>query len=422
MLDNILFILGIKAYVVSIPFVSKIDIFRDEVVSFPREKFKLMYKLNLVKYSETEEDEFKVGIKYKKDTDLTVSEKVFYLIYTIYFISVNVLLWMQSVYNFRIWVTTSDMRHLVSFLTHINVPLMHIWAKQYYRCNHMEKIINCERFKSIIIIICTTLSLVTNFIDIPAFHNEYMWPTVITDNKYIFFTIILIDWIYSRLLCFLFLFTIIFILKEHISEINGLIYNLSLPPEYFVENACVSNLIMDVSATKNKISKTIYLLNPIISFSTLIGAANMSLFIRGVLPNDNITIYNTFNNFIPFDRYIFVCIIIYTIIQTSLLFYIYTYTSKRETILDYIKSYIFIKSFLYRLPINLLKSEDINVINASTTFDVANSVEWLILCDILSNRWVDFTIFGVSTSDGKLILKGITLGGSILFIMTFITK
>jgi hypothetical protein len=422
MLDNILFILGIKAYDVSIPFVSKIDIFRDEVVSFPREKFKLMYKLNLVKYSETEEDEFKVGIKYKKDTDLTVSEKVFYLIYTIYFIFVNVLLWMQSVYNFRIWVTTSDMRHLVSFLTHINVPLIHIWAKQYYRCNHMEKIINCERFKSIIIAICTTLSLVANFIDIPAFHNEYMWPTLITDNKYIFFTIILIDWVYSRLLCFLFLFTIVFILKEHISEINGLIYNLSLPPEYFVENACVSNLIMDVSATKNKISKTIYLLNPIISFSTLIGAANMSLFIRGVLPNDNITIYNTFNNFIPFDRYIFVCIIIYTIIQTSLLFYIYTYTSKRETILDYIKSYIFIKSFLYRLPINLLKSEDINVINASTTFDVANSVEWLILCDILSNRWVDFTIFGVSTSDGKLILKGVTLGGSIIFIMTFITK
>ena len=422
MLDNILFILGIKAYAVSIPFVSKIDIFRDEVVSFPREKFKLMYKLNLVKYSETEEDEFKVGIKYKKDTDLTVSEKVFYLIYTIYFIFVNVLLWMQSVYNFRIWVTTSDMRHLVSFLTHINVPLIHLWAKQYYRCNHMEKIINCERFKSIIIIICTTLSLVANFIDIPAFHNEYIWPTLITDNNYIFYTIILIDWFYSRLLCFLFLFTIIFILKEHISEINGLIYNLSLPPEYFAENACVSNLIMDVSATKNKISKTIYLLNPIISISTLIGAANMSLFIRSVLPKDNITIYNTFNNFIPFDRYIFVCIIIYTIIQTSLLFYIYTYTSKRETILDYIKSYIFIKSFLYRLPINLLKSEDINVINASTTFDVANSVEWLILCDILSNRWVDFTIFGVSTSDGKLILKGITLGGTILFIMTFITK
>jgi hypothetical protein len=422
MLDNILFILGIKAYDVSIPFVSKIDLFRDEVISFPREKFKLMYKLNLIKYSETEEDEFKVGIKYKKDTDLTVSGKVFYLIYTIYFIFVNVLLWIQSIYNFRIWVTTSDMRHLVSFLTHINVPLIHLWAKQYYRCNHMEKIINCERFKSIIIIICTTLSLVANFIDIPAFHNEYMWPTLITDNKYIFYTIILIDWFYSRLLCFLFLFTIIFILKEHISEINGLIYNLSLPPEYFAENACVSNLIMDVSATKNKISKTIYLLNPIISFSTLIGAANMSLFIRSVLPKDNITIYNTFNNFIPFDRYIFVCIIIYTIIQTSLLFYIYTYTSKRETILDYIKSYIFIKSFLYRLPINLLKSEDINVINASTTFDVANSIEWLILCDILSNRWVDFTIFGVSTSDGKLILKGITLGGTIIFIMTFITK
>jgi hypothetical protein len=285
----------------------------------------------------------------------------------------------------------------------------------------MEKILNCEKFKTVIIIICTILSVVSNFIDIPAFNNSYMWPTLITGHSHVFFTIILIDWFYSRLLCFLFLFTIIFVLKKHISEINELINVLSLPQEYFLENACINNLIMDISKTKNKISKTIQLLNPIISFSTLIGAANVSLFIRNVLPKNDITFRNTFNNFIPFDRYLFVCAVIYTFIQSALLFYIYTYASKRESILDHIKSYSFIKTFLYRMPINSLISNDINVINASTTFDIANSIEWLILCDILSNRWVDFTIFGISTSDGRLLLKGITLGGSILFILAFIT-
>ena len=248
-----------------------------------------------------------------------------------------------------------------------------------------------------------------------------MWPTLITRHSHVFFTIILIDWFYSRLLCFLFLFTIIFVLKKHISEINDLINVLCLPQEYFLENPCINNLIMDISKTKNKISKTIHLLNPIISFSTLIGAANVSLFIRNVLPKNDITFRNTFNNFIPFDRYLFVCAVIYTFIQSALLFYIYTYASKRESILDHIKSYSFIKTFLYRMPINSLISNDINVINASTTFDIANSIEWLILCDILSNRWVDFTIFGISTSDGRLLLKGITLGGSVLFILAFIT-
>jgi len=419
MLDNILFILGIKVYNVSFPFVSKIDIFRDENVVFPREKFKLMYNLNLIKCSETK-DEFSFGIKYNKE--LNKSHVSFYLIYILYFTFINGLLWIQSIYNLRLWIITSDTRHLVSFLTHINVPLIHIWSKKYYRCNHMEKILNCEKFKTIIIIICTILSVVSNFIDIPAFNNEYMWPTLITDRKDVFFTVILIDWLYSRLLCFLFLFTIVFILKKHISEINELINILSLPQEYFLENACINNLIMDISKTKNKISKTIYLLNPIISFSTLIGAANLSLFIRNILPKNDITIRNTFNNFIPFDRYLFVCAVIYTFIQSALLFYIYTYASKRESILDYIKSYSFIKSFLYRLPINSLISDDINIITASTTFDTANSVEWMILCDILSNRWVDFTIFGISTSDGRLLLKGITLGGSILFVLAFITN
>lgn len=420
MLDNILFILGIKAYNVSFPIVSKIDIFRDENVVFPREKFKLMYNLNLIKRTETK-DEFSFGIKYKNKEELNNSHILFYLIYTFYFVLINLLLWVQSVYNFRLWIITSDTRHLVSFLTHINVPLIHLWSKKYYGCNHMEKILNCEKFKTVIIIICTILSVVSNFIDIPAFNNSYMWPTLITGHSHVFFTIILIDWFYSRLLCFLFLFTIIFVLKKHISEINELINVLSLPQEYFLENACINNLIMDISKTKNKISKTIQLLNPIISFSTLIGAANVSLFIRNVLPKNDITFRNTFNNFIPFDRYLFVCAVIYTFIQSALLFYIYTYASKRESILDHIKSYSFIKTFLYRMPINSLISNDINVINASTTFDIANSIEWLILCDILSNRWVDFTIFGISTSDGRLLLKGITLGGSILFILAFIT-
>jgi hypothetical protein len=125
---------------------------------------------------------------------------------------------------------------------------------------------------------------------------------------------------------------------------------------------------------------------------------------------------------IPFDRYLFVNSIIYTLIQSCLLFYIYLYASKRESILDYVKSHTFIKLFLYRLPFDKLISKDKDIINLSTTLDVANSIEWIILCDILSNRWVDFTIFGISTSDGKLILKGITLGSIIIFIITFIAK
>ena len=421
MLNNILFILGIQAYDVSFPCLSKIDIFRDENILIPREKFKLMYKLNLIKKSETEE-EFKIGIQYSEPRSES-NNSLYFTSYTLYFISVNVFLWLQSVYNFKEWLDNNDLRHLISCLTHINVPLIHLWSKRYYRYNHMKKILNCEKFKSLIIIAGTLVSVVLNFSDTSAFYNDYMWPAWLTKNVYIFYTFILLDWLYSRLLCFLFLFTVVFILKQHVTDINELIYKISLPPEYFAENATINKLIIDISETKDKIIKTIHLLNPIISFSTLIGAANVSLFVRNVLPKDgNITVYNTIHNFIPFDRYLFVCAIIYTFMQISLLFYIYIYASKRESILDQIKSYSFIKSFLYRLPLDLLNSENINEIIASTAFDTANSVEWMILCDILSNRWVDFTIFGISTSDGRLLLKGVTLGGSILFIMTFLAN
>ncbi len=420
MLDNILFVLGIKSYDVSFPFVSKKDLFRDEK-GFNYEKFKLLYKLNLLNYSE-DENEFKIGILPVKQIEPNIYSKIFYIIYTIYFALVNTLLWTQCVHNFRLWTTTNDMRHLVSFLTHINVPLIHLWSKRYFMCNHMEKILNCKKFKSIIILVFTLCSVFANFIDTPAFNNNYMWPKDVTTNDFIFYTFIIIDWFYSRLLCFLFLFTIVFILKQHILEINDLRNFLTTPEEYFLEDASINNLIIDISSTKHRISKTIHLLNPIISFSTLIGAANLSLFIRTILPDNDITYRNIYDNLIPFDRYLFVNSIIYTLIQSCLLFYIYLYASKRESILDYVKSHTFIKLFLYRLPFDKLISKDKDIINLSTTLDVANSIEWIILCDILSNRWVDFTIFGISTSDGKLILKGITLGSIIIFIITFIAK
>jgi hypothetical protein len=183
MLDNILFILGIKSYDVSFPFVSKKDLFVDEKSIFPYEKFKLLYKLKLIKYSENEnEDEFNIGILPKISLKPNTFDKFFYAFYTLYFLAVSVLLWTQCVYNFGSWIYTNDIRHLVSFFTHINVPIIHIWSKRYFMSNHMEKILNRKKFKTIIISLFTLFSILANFVDTPAFNNHYMWPIVITNN------------------------------------------------------------------------------------------------------------------------------------------------------------------------------------------------------------------------------------------------
>jgi hypothetical protein len=422
MLDNILFTLGIKSYNVKFPFVSKKDIFRLNDSNFPYEKFKMIYKLKLMKPTIENYDELDYGIEPNDEPTLNILDKIYYTLYTFYFLCVNVLLSTQSIYNIIRWASTNDTRHLVSFLTHINVPLIHIWAKNYFMCNHMEKILDCKKFKTLIIVIFTLTSLVLNFIDIEAFKNDYMWPTTVTDNTYIFSFLIIIDWFYSRLLSFLFLFTIVFVLKTHILELSRLKNDISRPEEYFLENSCINGVLIEISVIRDKIKKTIELFNYIISISTLIGAANLSLFIRSILPTKNISISNILINLVPFDRYLFVCSMIYTFIQIALLSYIYFYTSTRESILDYIKSQTFIKIFLQRLNITSCKNIDINLINLSTSFDTSNSIEWLILCDILSNRWVEFTIFGISTSDGKLLMKGLTLGGTIIFVLTFIAK
>ena len=65
------------------------------------------------------------------------------------------------------------------------------------------------------------------------------------------------------------------------------------------------------------------------------------------------------------------------------------------------------------------KTKDINVVTLNIIEETATTIDWLILGNILSEKWLDFTIFGISTSDGQLIKKSITLGGTLLFLLSF---
>lgn len=423
MLDNLLFFLGIKSYDVQFPFVSKIDLFNKDENTIPYKNIKIINSMKL----EIIED-FRDYIKSPNiNKKLIIKDKLYYTFYNFYFVFVNFIVLTQPVYNLYNYIILTDRRHLTSFFIHSNLPIIHLWLKYYFRTDHLEKIIECKKFKSFIIILSSIISIIINFCDFTSFRNEYIWLNNLTSSDIVFSILILIDWIYTRLIIFIFVYTFIFVLRQHNKDIAKTNKELSYPEEVILENSiCLSNIILDVADKKNQIIKTINLFNTVVTFTTLIGGISSTLFFRSIVPYDDFKFNFNFDK--DFDRYLLHGVILIIINQVIMVWNIYTYTKQVDTILSNVKSYNFIKRYLYRIhPSSILNSkkcqkEAISLMNLSISEDSALTLDWMILCDMLSDKWLEFTFFGISTSDGKLIKKAIALAGGVWFSSFFMMR
>ena len=122
------------------------------------------------------------------------------------------------------------------------------------------------------------------------------------------------------------------------------------------------------------------------------------------------------------DRYLIHPGIVYISCQLSLLIYMTKYAMQRNRVLKYIKSIEFINKFLSKIPDEKIHSKTngkLDVVALNIADSSSTTLDWIILGNILSEHWLDFTIFGISTSDGGLIKKSITFGSAFLFAISF---
>jgi len=415
MLEKLLLFLGIKSWDVDNILVKK-KIINNKFLR-PNKNIK---SINLLKLMEDETPSPKMAFyKINKCKKPNVLENVFYILYTVYYILINLILLIQPIYTLIMYSNNTDnIKYLTSFFLHINIPIIHIWEKFYFKTNHIDNLLKCKNFKGTIIITSSILSIIINLLDISSFYNEYHWLNSFNDTG-IFFTLILIEWIYSRVTLFLFLYTYIFVIREHVCRLKKIKSQIEKNEFDFEENVCLSNLILKLAKTKDEIEKTISLFNGIISYTTILGGVSLAIFIRNVFPNDIQLNFNFQNH----DRYLLHPLLLYLFNQIILIINMSRYSYAREDILHFIKSIDFVNRFLTRVSTeNIVKRSkgNIQLVTLSVLEDTATTLDWLILGNMLSERWLDFTIFGISTSDGKLIKQSITLGGTLLFIVSFL--
>ena len=417
MIEKLLLILGIKSWDTENLLVKKTDVNAKFLRS--NKNIKTINLLNLLEEDETPSPKMAL-YKINKQSKSNVITNCFYLFYTIYFLFIMFILSIQPVYTIIMFSKdTSKLKYLTSFFLHINLPLIHIWSKIYFKTNHIDNVLKCKTFKGSLIIIASIISMIINLVDIKSFYNEYHWLNTF-NNNILFFTLIIIEWIYSRISLFLFVFTFMFVLNEHIKKLKNLKIQLEENEFDFENNVCLSNLIIKLAKTKYEIEKTINLFNDIISYTTILGGISLAIFLRDVFPHGfkDLTL-----NFDDHDRYLIHPIILYICNQIILIIIMRKYSYAREEILHFIKSIDFINRFLIRTSTEKIAKKsngNISLVTLNILEDSAITLDWLILGNMLSEKWLDFNIFGISTSDGKLIKQSIAIGSTLLFAVNFL--
>jgi len=142
MLNILLNFLGINSWYVNFSPVMKKNI----NFSFKKEQKQSKIVNNVVK-DFTPSPNFE-KIRLELIENITFSEKLMYTFYTFYSVLIFCLISAQPVYAFiKFMNNIQDSKFLISSLLHVNIPIIYLWAKLYFKTNHFDNLRVCIKFK-----------------------------------------------------------------------------------------------------------------------------------------------------------------------------------------------------------------------------------------------------------------------------------
>ena len=360
---------------------------------------------------------------------LNNKKKIQIYCYNIYSLLIFLFLCIQPIYSFyKLCFNNNNnaQEYLSTFLLNINSPVNYIWAKNYFKSNHFDHVNNsCNNhclLYVIIIIIITVISIIISAYNINFYYNSFYY--INNFNVKLAIPIIIIEWIYSRLIYFLTCsaFTIVFC--NHVNQIKNFI-RLIYTNEYDLENSyCLSNLITDIAKLRHSVEISIRAYNNLLSFITITFGISIAIFIRHKYVE---TIANNEFNITSHEYYLIQLYIMYLLCQIVFFYNVIYYSELRIRLVKIIQSSSFINKFLTRWPISKIKNKcrdscpikEHNKIMLCIEQENATSIDWMVLDKLTTSRWMDFSILGISSQDGSLIKKVITFSSLIYFVISY---
>ena len=187
---------------------------------------------------------------------------------------------------------------------------------------------------------------------------------------------------------------------------------------------CLSNLITEITQLRYTVEISINFYNKLLSFTTVLGGLSLAIFIK-----------HSYINFTKKNRteltlheyYLIQNFILYILCQIIFYWNVIIYSELRNKLVKIIQSPLFVHKFLTRWSNTRIKKkckdEDetkyLSKIILCIEEENATTIDWLVLDKLIKNKWMDFSILGISTQDGTLVKKVITFSGLIYLILSY---
>jgi len=242
-------------------------------------------------------------------------------------------------------------------------------------------------------------------------------------DKQIFINIFdILQLLYGRSILFINTISFIIVFCKHIKIIDNLlqILNNKIYNGYDIKG--LTFFCRQVTKIRYEMHKSIKLLEKMFSMSTIIGGFSCGYII------DN---YKSFN----IGEISIISFIIFIITQCAFFYIIYKLANQKEQLLTLINSPLISRKFLSRFNNKYLdcyiEQSDINQqkmncnlslivkMNKLTRIekDNATSLDWLILNNILNQKWTEFSICGISLHNGNVLKQGFLFGTFLVIIL-----
>lgn len=393
-------------------------------LSQPRRVTRRLYKglynrdLSPEKKYDIEKNEFALNaMMVSRDNFRKKIKKIVYLIcswsYTIFVIGT---LLVKPIYNIIYVINNKDASGFyIAFIFFNSIPVtQYIFGFIYFQTSHFEdfyikrnKHTGMNFFSLIICGFSIIMSLVSYFILIKDIENDGEFPDVhFFEYKNFVFTYLWFSWIYGNLTLYTNLTAFSLVFCKHCSIIDKYINKLELNKES--NDITINDIIQETLDIRHNLEYSIDMFKNIFSMFTILGGIALGLFIERI----KVSSFFLF----PWHK-----LIVYIIAQTIFILIIIKVSRNKDRLSDYIKTPIFVEKFLKRYNPKEIdeKFKDENekemhqMIIINTLEENASTLDWIVLNDVINEKWTEFKVMGIDISDSSLIKKGVVIVGII---------
>mgnify|MGYP006153524809 CR=1 FL=1 len=209
-----------------------------------------------------------------------------------------------------------------------------------------------------------------------------------------------VTWIYGNIAVYTNLTTFSLVFYKHCRIIQN--YVNKLENNRLLDGLTINNIIQEILSIRHKLEKSISYFKNIFSAFTIMGAIAFGFFLERIKASNY--------DFFPWHQFI-----VYVIVQGIFIYVIFKVNKSKRKLTDYIRAPVFVHDFLKRYTAQELdskfnKEDDMfQMIVINIQEENASTIDWIVLNEIIGEKWTEFPVMGIDVSDGSLIKKGLVV-------------